>query len=304
MQIREMIDRTGSLTVLFNLLDFPAEAAYLRKVFDSSVRLIHLSHGLDSTDILIDQQFHEAYGSNRRGRSNSCMLGAKLNHEAAYRRNLDACICLAPLDAELERWLGSRRTMVVGKPIREHRLMLKPIDGRVGCVATLDHPPNLHGLEVLFHAVTGKKSNDLEFRLVGSPKSVGRRLASSFPFVHYLGILSDQELRDEAATWCSFINPIFSYARGCSTKLGVVLGWGLPILTTSAGARGYVWDEKIQPFATTATDLASRIFENKSSSRVVTSSEATLKLAQLQPSREQAAKSLRQFLSAINESES
>ena len=73
------------------------------------------------------------------------------------------------------------------------------------------------------------------------------KLASRYPFVQYLGPLSDAELRTEASTWCCFVHPMFVYAKGCSTKIGVALGWGLPVATTHLGVRGYVWDAEITP---------------------------------------------------------
>jgi hypothetical protein len=37
------------------------------------------------------------------------------------------------------------------------------------------------------------------------------------------------------------LNPVFWLSRGASMKLATALGWGLPVLTTQAGARGYEW---------------------------------------------------------------
>jgi len=36
----------------------------------------------------------------------------------------------------------------------------------------------------------------------------------------------------------------------------VPLSWRLPLATTRAGARGYVWDENLVPLAETPADLA------------------------------------------------
>jgi len=74
--------------------------------------------------------------------------------------------------------------------------------------------------------------------------------------VEYLGGLSDAELTQEAKTWCAFVNPLFCYPRGCSTKLAVPLEWRIPLATTRAGARGYVWDEALIPLVESPEELA------------------------------------------------
>jgi hypothetical protein len=43
---------------------------------------------------------------------------------------------------------------------------------------------------------------------------------------------------------------------GCSTKIATGLGWGLPLLTTAAGLRGYTWNEGNVPIYSTPGDLA------------------------------------------------
>jgi hypothetical protein len=108
----------------------------------------------------------------------------------------------------------------------------------------------------LFDALDETAPDRFRFRLVGQPSDAGRQLAKEYHFVEYLGPLSEQQLRQEAGTWCCFVHPLFEYAKGCSTKLGVCLGWGLPVATTEFGVRGYRWDEKAVPLAGTPGELA------------------------------------------------
>src|SRR5207244_4039870 len=161
-----------------------------------SVKLVHLSHGLDSTDICIAQQIERRLSRKQQHDARAArVLGDKLQYEADYRRYLDAAICLSPLDAELERWLGVPRTIWLPQPITEPPLDHKPIEGRVGCVATLDHVPNYYGLIDAFEALAKLKAPNLNFRLVGSPASRGAELCRRYDFVEYLGASSDAELR-------------------------------------------------------------------------------------------------------------
>jgi glycosyltransferase involved in cell wall biosynthesis len=296
-EIAAEMERTGARLVFFNLLDYPTVAHDLRKRFGSNVRLIHLSHGLDSTDICIDEQVrrHAAGAHDYDGRA-ARRLGGKLHFEADYHRYLDAALCLSPLDAELERWLGARRTAWFSRPIRETPLNPKPVNRRVGCVATLDHRPNYHGLIELFESLATGKGQSLSVRLVGGPVEPGQEMAARFSFVEYLGRLSDEQLRREAETWSCFVHPIFHYARGCSTKLAVALGWGLPIATTVAGARGYVWDETTLPLAATPKDLAAMVFAGGKASDFIQRRERSLQIAALQPTDDKLATQMRRFI--------
>jgi hypothetical protein len=52
------------------------------------------------------------------------------------------------------------------------------------------------------------------------------------------------------------VHPLFFYACGSSTKLAVALGWQIPVVTTSAGRRGYVWTDGSIPSAESPADLA------------------------------------------------
>jgi hypothetical protein len=177
------------------------------------------------------------------------------------RRCIDAVLTLSPFEVEIEKWLGAKKALWVPRTIMEPALAMAPIDQRVGCVSTLNHAPNFEGLIKVFEALEQRCSPAFRFRLVGSPSNIGDQLAKRFSFLDYLGFLSESQLRTEAATWCCFVNPIFEYAKGCSTKLAVALGWGLPIATTEYGARGYCWDVNQLPLARSPTELAKFVLE-------------------------------------------
>jgi hypothetical protein len=258
-KVHSAVRRTNAEFIFFGMNVFPELSLKLRRIFPD-VRQVLLSHGIESIDFCIEQQIRRRTRTENRYRPVAAqMLGRELFDEVEQRRWIDAVLTLSPLDAEVEKWLGSRRILWVPRTIMERRLEAQPVDQRVGCVSTLDHPPNSNGLLQLFDALEGKVSRNFRFRLVGSPTSQGSALAERYAFVEYLGALSDEQLRAEAATWCCFVHPLFDYAKGCSTKLAIGLGWGLPVATTKFGARGYLWDEQVLPLAETPNELTHNV---------------------------------------------
>jgi hypothetical protein len=102
--------------------------------------------------------------------------------------------------------------------------------------------PNIEGLLLLLRALPQARTSSARIRIVGGPNRIGHLLAKEFSNVDYLGTLPDEDLKREAGTWSCFVNPVFCHPRGCSTKLATAIGWQIPIVTTTAGHRGYVWD--------------------------------------------------------------
>jgi hypothetical protein len=121
-------------------------------------------------------------------------------------------------------------------------------------------------------------------------------MAARHRFVEYLGRLDDAQLRAEAATWCCFVHPLFVQAKGCSTKLGVALGWGLPIATTRLGARGYAWDEEAHPLHESPAELARAALAGGSLARFAEGCAATARIAQGAPSLAAVGAQVRDFL--------
>jgi hypothetical protein len=255
-RIAVALSASGTKQVFHAMNTFPAVLIEIARRFQEA-RQVLLSHGTEAVDFCIEQGLRRDTGTENRARATAeRMLGRSLLEQREQRRHLDAVLTLAPLDAEIETWLGARKVLAIPRTIPRDRLALRPVDGRVGCVATLDHPPNFFGLESLLAAIEGKTPADFRLRVVGGPPSRGATLAARYGLVDYLGPLDDEALRAEAATWCCFVNPIFVYSKGCSTKLAVALGWGLPIATTRFGARGYHWGETTVPLADDPAQLA------------------------------------------------
>ncbi len=296
-RIRQKAAEVKTRFVFFNLVDFTPLAQKLRQELRAEVKLVHLSHGLASTDICIRQQVKRIQSSALRyDRAAAGELGAMLQWEGDYRRNLDASLCLSPFDAELEKWLGVPSAAWFPRTARRRLLDVSPVDGRVGCVGTLSHPPNRIGLSALFEKLKAQAVPPFHFRLVGGPESEGRSFAREYPFVQYLGALPDNQLIEEVKSWCCFVHPILQPARGCSTKLAVALGWGLPVATTRFGSRGYVWDESAAPLPTTLSGLADATLQRSRARDFETHRQESLRTLDLQPRIEDVSREVRRYL--------
>lgn len=241
----------GATFVFLNGVKLAPLAEELRKQ-GVTAKIVLLSYGLESVDFL-----HECRADGRRDNTAARVLGQQLLAESRHRGAIDHVFCLAPFEAEIERWIGAQhvdwipRSKPSGTP-----LAWAPTGNRVGCVSRLDHPPNLEGLRLFLTEFTRLAPTSVRFRLVGAPESIGRDLASQFRVVDYLGSIGDEQLMEDAQTWSCFVHPLFCYACGASTKLAVALGWGIPVVTTPAGARGYIWGAGSIPLAGTPTELA------------------------------------------------
>ena len=218
----------------------------------AETRVVLFSYGLRSVDLL-----HTARMRNDLGGSSARTLGRHLFAEMESRQFIDAVFCLAEFEAEIERWLGVRQVEWLPRTVpQDQALAWQPQPDRIGCVSTVDHWPNREGLILFMEQLQRIALPEVQVRLVGSPRSHGEELAARFPSLHFLGRLDDSSLREEAATWSCFVHPLFFYACGSSTKLAVALGWQIPVVTTSAGRRGYVWADGSIPIAETPADLA------------------------------------------------
>ncbi len=250
-RIAGAVSRTGARFVCLNLVNLAPLAAPLRSKLTRGTQIVLLSHGLESVDFL-----HTIPPASR-SRILEQKLGRRLLEERAQRAAIDHVFCLAPFEAEIERWLGARGVTALPRTIPDREpLRWTPEPSRLGFVGTLDHPPTGDGLEQFLTAFEAIAPADLRVRIVGGPAAAGRALAARFPSAEYLGPLADADLEREAASWSVFVHPLFCMARGCSTKLAIALAWQVPIVTTPAGARGYAWRDGVLPMAHTPETFA------------------------------------------------
>ena len=240
-------------------LNMAATVRYAKAVkqqFGDRVKTILLSHGNYSGDFLhLITKPVDNPGFLTRLR-NKVRLGMLVATEAEQRvKWLDGVVVLSETEKQIENWFGARRTSFLPRRLFKDFVDHQPVPGRVGFVGRLDHPPNLQGVTMLLEEVK-KYSQQVEFRLVGAPQEYGQRIGQQFPFVQYLGELSDDDLVKEAASWTFLLNPVWWYATGASTKLAKAISWGLPILTSTAGMRGYSWKQGSLLVADSPGDMA------------------------------------------------
>jgi len=294
-EILQKVDRRTNGWIFLNNTESAALAPQLR-LYRPDVRLCFLSHGVEVTDVVNNLRLapHATPSAHRKSR----WLGDLLKKEIYMRNALDAVVCISEQDVAFEHWLGSQSVLFLPRQITFAPLELSPIKMRVGTVGTLNHGPNLHGLRLFAEAL--QDLDGIELRVVGGPESIGMALQSEFKSIRYLGGLSDEKLRVEAATWCAFINPIFCYARGASTKVATALGWGLPVITTPHGARGYRWDQQALPLAKSVSEMLNITKQIASSDDAQKWSIRAKMIANLAPSPSESGALLLNFLESVS----
>ena len=235
--------KSDAQVIFLNQVDLAPLAKELRRCLGLNVKIVLLSHGLHSADILHNIRIETAsFGRANAKRRDLLWLARHLTAENDQRRFMDHVFCLSEFEVGLERWIGSRSVSWLPRIVEPKPLAWQPTTGRFGFVGTLDHPPNAEGLNLFLKALV-LHDVSARVRVVGGPIEAAQELSIKYPVVDYLGQLDDQQLAREAATWTCAVHPLFCYARGCSTKLATYLAWQIPVVTTPQGSRGYSWKE-------------------------------------------------------------
>lgn len=221
--------------VLFNQLNIAHWATSIRAKISIPLKCIGLSHGNESGDYL--------YEITKQDKSPTLIetwrMGKLITKEKLlFSTTLDAVVTISEHESYINQWLGADKILYLPRILEPKFIKWEPEENVIGFVGTLDHFPNYHGIELLANQLHAKAFNGI-LKLIGGPKSFGEKLAGKYSFISYLGHLSNEELFHEVAKWSIFINPIFWYARGSSTKASQAINWGIPILSTKAGIRGY-----------------------------------------------------------------
>lgn len=232
---------SGASVIALNQVDLMRLAPGLRGELGGQVRLVVLSHGNESGDFLHEVVRRPGRTAIARARD-AVRLGYCIREEARlFGTSVNLVLCLSDVEMHIDQWLGANDVVVVPRTFQPRPIEWTPVRGRVGFVGTLDHLPNAEGIRRVLDEVAARPGSELEVHVVGRPEREGRALAERYPFVRYLGGLDEHALEREAGTWSLFLNPVWWYARGASTKLAQGISWGLPVVTTTAGRRGYVW---------------------------------------------------------------
>ena len=257
----------------------------------AKTKIVFLSHGAQSTDHVNMLRLCPELLPRLQRKKN--WIGRLLLEEIHQRKCIDYVTCISEEDTIFEKWLGATKTIFIPRSIRPRALTMNPQQFRVGTVSTLDHGPNLDGIRQLAQCLSRYPA--VKLRIVGRPESMGHQLQRQYSCIEYLGGLSDADLESEASSWCAFVNPIFCQARGASTKVATALGWGLPVLTTHVGARGYRWDDSLIPRCENADQLAALTHDVSSCKTLVWRDRAT-GIRSLAPSIHDAGQLIRRFL--------
>ena len=234
------IIREKQIKVVF--LNMSNTVIFSRKIKElfPDMKVVLCSHGNESGDYLHDLVLHESHKRLQRILK-QYTLGSMLTTESENRKYIDLILTVSEVEVMIEKWLGAIEVLLITRIIRDDSINNIPKAGRVGFISDLSHPPNRYGIEQLCAALSKLNTIGIEIRLVGLPAFAGLEISKQFSFITYLGYLDDLELKSEVATWAFALNPVFYYSRGVSTKLGKALGWGIPVITSKKGLRGYQW---------------------------------------------------------------
>ena len=243
--------------VFINMASLVRYAGPVKTAFGDQVRIVLLSHGNHSGDFLHLITKPLTRPSALKRILQKIRLGMLISTESEYRvRYLDGVVALSETERQIENWFGGRKVVFLPRRLYADFLSYDPIPGRVGFMGRLDHPPNLQGMAILLDQLQKTDHSKIKIRLVGAPESYGRELQQRYPFIEYLGELSDKDLEKEVAGWSLLLNPVWWYSTGASTKLSRAISWGVPIISTTAGMRGYDWRQGALLVADTPEEMA------------------------------------------------
>jgi len=209
-----------------------------------SVNIVVLSHGNETSDYLHEltrtsdaQNIFQLFIGIIR-------LGLNLYLESLLRINyINNVVTMSEVEQNIEKWLGISDPIYIPRIIKIENVCWTPENNNVGFIGTLDHIPNRLGLQMIFEELRLREIENIKINLIGSRKSTGQYFSEKYKFVRYLGMLSANEALEEMKKWSFILNPVFWFARGASTKLAKIIGWGIPPITTIAGTRGYRWSD-------------------------------------------------------------
>ena len=282
----ELIRKDGVEVVFINMSSAMRYAKPVKEEFGKKVKVILLSHGNHSGDFLhLIGRPVDKTGDLKKW-IKKFRLGMLISTESDFRIHyLDGVVAISETERQIENWLNAKQTLFFPRLLKQSFLDHQPQLSRIGFVGRLDHPPNLQGIALLCDAFKNTQMADLRIRLVGAPVEYGKQLAAQYPFIDYLGEYSDDALEQEAATWSFFLNPVWWYSTGASTKLGKGISWGIPIVSTTAGMRGYQWSSGKLLVADTPSAMCAAILDAvKSKEKIIYWASQTKEVASHGPS--------------------
>jgi len=229
--------------VFINLSSASAVSKVIKHRYKDEVKIILCSHGIEGGDLL----HHSVRFKNLLPKLHSFTypykLGKILQNELLFRlKYFDLILTVSEIESAIEKWLGAKKIFFVPRVFSESFIEWKPIIGRLGFVGDISHYPNYYGLLKLCEAIQKSQTDTgITIRIVGKPCRNLTLITDQFTFVKSLGYLDNDKLISEAGTWMYYLNLVFYYSKGVSTKLAKGMNWGLPIISTNEGNRGYLF---------------------------------------------------------------
>ena len=257
--LKKIISESNIRFVFLNLSNTIRFAGVLKNAFGDAVKIILCSHGNDTGDYLHQVVRFSSAESKIKKALMVFTLGKRLEIETDLRiKYLDMVLSVSPVEEQIEKWIGAKEGYMVHRTVQADFLTLTPTLNRVGFIGGLNHPPNVFGITSLCDALMAV-DHSITLVVIGGPADVGNALQKKYPFIEYCGFLPEEALRKEVATWAWFLNLVFYYSGGVSTKLAKALSWGLPVLSTVPGNRGYLFKDGHMDIAGSATAMAAML---------------------------------------------
>ncbi len=260
---KKLVDYINENHIKYVFINHATAVRYAKPIrdhFGFDVKVYMLSHGNDSGDFLhsITKPIKK-YNLLTKYRD-IFRLGRLLYTESLHRKKyLDGVLTVSEIEENLEKWLGASKVIYTPRVInKETNFKLNTDYSKIGFIGRLDHPPNYHGINMICQEIA-KTKIDFEFALIGGPKELGKEFEKKYPFISFKGELDDNQLEDEICTWSLFLNLVFWFPMGVSTKVAKAIEWGIPILTTTAGIRGYKWKDGSMLMAESPEEMAQQI---------------------------------------------
>lgn len=227
--------------IFLNLSTASFISQIIKEKFGDSVKVILCSHGIEGGDFLHNSVRFKALAPKIHQSTSPYRLGKILQKELIFRINyIDLVLTVSEIEVAIEKWIGAKKVFFVPRIFAADFISWKPEMGKIGFIGDLNHYPNYYGLLKLCESIAKKNiAEKVAIQVVGKESKNLQSIIEKYPFVHALGYLDNDQLKIEAATWMYYLNLVFYYSKGVSTKLAKGMNWGLPIISTEAGNRGY-----------------------------------------------------------------
>jgi hypothetical protein len=239
-QIKDLIEKNNIRYIYLNMSNTILFAKEIKKIFGTKVLIVICSHGNDSGDFLHKVTRFHPRNTFLFNAFSSYLLGRMIKIESLNRiLYVDMVLSISEIENAIEKWIGAPKSIFLPRILNNEFLEWSPVLGRIGFLGDLSHPPNFYGIEAFCLELSKLSNTNITLRIIGGPSEIGLKLKEKYPFIFYCGYLTNDEMQFEVSSWAIFLNPVFYYSRGASTKLAKGLNWGLPVISTEQGNRGY-----------------------------------------------------------------